>query len=50
MKHWSPYTVPLYIKKKLFSKSFFSFFFSFIAVVTGVLLFILVLGVSSGVQ
>ncbi|MCA9362863.1 hypothetical protein KC851_00915 [Candidatus Kaiserbacteria bacterium] len=46
MKHWSPYTVPLYIKKKVMNKTFFRFFFSFIAVIGGVMLFIIALGVS----
>ncbi|MCD5381350.1 MAG: hypothetical protein LR008_02125 [Candidatus Pacebacteria bacterium] len=36
--------------KKIVNKTFYQFLFSFIAVVAGVLLFILVLGVGSGVQ
>jgi hypothetical protein len=34
--------------KKILNKTFFHFVFSFVAVVAGVLLFILVLGISSG--
>lgn len=36
--------------KKMANKTFYQFLFSFVAVVAGVLLFILVLGVGSGVQ
>jgi hypothetical protein len=36
--------------QKLLNKSFYRFAFSFVAVVAGVLLFILVLGASNGVQ
>ncbi|MCB9818073.1 hypothetical protein H6787_01145 [Candidatus Nomurabacteria bacterium] len=38
------------VKEKLMNKSFYRFLFSFIAVIAGVLLFILVVGVGSGVQ
>ncbi len=36
--------------QKLLNKTFYKFLFSFIAVIAGVLLFVLVLGVGSGVQ
>ena len=34
----------------MFNKTFYKFLFSFIAVVAGVLLFILVVGATSGIQ
>ncbi|MCA9360685.1 hypothetical protein H6785_01055 [Candidatus Nomurabacteria bacterium] len=38
------------IKENALNKSFYRFVFSFIAVIAGVLLFILIVGVGSGVQ
>lgn len=36
-------------EEKLLNKSFYRFFFSFVAVIAGVLFFILILGIGSGV-
>jgi len=41
---------PIPQSQNLLNKTFYRFFFSFIAVIAGVLLFILVLGVGGGVQ
>jgi len=38
------------VSQKIFNKTFFRFLFSFVAVVAGVLLFILVLSAGGGVQ
>jgi hypothetical protein len=38
----------LKVRQTIFNKSFFRFVFSFVAVVAGVLMFILVVGVGSG--
>ncbi len=52
MTVWTPNRVRRAIERpfKILNKTFYKFLFSFIAVVAGVLLFILMLGVSSGVQ
>jgi len=42
--------VPTHLPERILNKNFYRFLFSFIAVVAGVLLFIVVLGVGSGIQ
>lgn len=51
MKIWkSAFTQRMVMPPKILNKTFYQFLFSFVAVIAGVLLLILVLGVGSGVQ
>ncbi|MCA9355696.1 hypothetical protein KC865_04120 [Candidatus Kaiserbacteria bacterium] len=47
-EHYSQPKIPVPISQKILNKTFYRFFFSFIAVIAGVLLLILVVGVGGG--